>query len=116
MQRCACGTWQWGPEYLCHRCHAFDPAWAQVAPEGRIYSWERPWHPVHPALNGHGPYIVVLVELPQAGGIRMVGNLLGDPAQAVPIGAPVHGVFEHHAHADGPFALLQWRAGDDPKR
>ena len=32
-----------------------------------------------PALNGHGPYIVVLVELPEYGNIRMVGNLLGDP-------------------------------------
>ena len=51
--------------------------------EGVIYSWERVWHPVHPALAGHGPYIVVLVELPHAGGVRMVGNLLGDPRQAV---------------------------------
>ena len=30
-------------------------------------SWERAWHPVHPALKDHGPYIVVLVELPDAG-------------------------------------------------
>src|SRR5439155_1147112 len=26
VQRCnRCQTWQFGPEWLCHRCHAFDP-------------------------------------------------------------------------------------------
>ena len=51
----------------------------RVEARGMIYSWERAWHPVHPALRGQRPYVVVLVELPQAGGVRMVGNLLGDP-------------------------------------
>ncbi len=33
MQRCAhCQTWQFGPEWLCHRCHAFDPPWVEVEP------------------------------------------------------------------------------------
>ncbi len=110
VQRCThCGTWQFGPEWLCHRCHAFDPAWEVVAPRGRIYSWERVWHPAHTALKEHGPYLVVLVELPEAGHIRMVGNLLGDPLQVVEIGDAVEGVFEHHPEAQPPFSLLQWR-------
>lgn len=110
VQRCAhCATWQFGPEWICHRCHAFDPPWQEVAPLGRIYSWERIWHPAHAALQGHGPYLAVLVELPQAGRVRMVGNLLGDPLQAVRIGAEVQGVFEHHAEHQPPFSLLQWR-------
>ena len=67
-----------------------------------------PDHPVHPALREHGPYVVVLVELPEAGKVRVVGNLLGDPHQDVRIGAAVRGVFEHHADAGRPFALLQW--------
>lgn len=110
VQRCGhCNTWQFGPEWLCHRCHAFDPAWTEVAPRGRIYRWERAWHPSHVALKGHGSYIAVLVELPHAGGIRMVGNLLGDPEQAVAIGADVEGVFEHHPESNPPYSLLQWR-------
>ncbi|MEO8296866.1 MAG: OB-fold domain-containing protein [Burkholderiales bacterium] len=110
VQRCAaCGTWQFGPEWLCHRCHAFDPAWHDVAPRGRIYSWERVWHPAHAALKSHGPYLVVLVELPHAGQVRMVGNLLGDPLQDVVIGAEVEGVFEHHPQAEPAFSLLHWR-------
>ena len=110
MLRCRhCDTCQCGPEWICHHCHAFDPEWTEVEPHGRIFSWERAWHPSHAALKGHGPYIAVLVELPHAGGVRMVGNLLGDPAQAVAIGADVDGVFEHHGESNPPYSLLQWR-------
>jgi uncharacterized protein len=110
VQRCMhCQTWQFGPEWLCHHCHAFDPAWTEVEPRGRIFSWERVWHPSHAALKAHGPYLAVLVELPAVGSVRIVGNLLGDPMQAVIIGADVEGVFEHHAESDPPFSLLQWR-------
>ena len=110
VQRCrACQGWQWGPEWICHRCLSFDLGWEPVAGRGAIYSWERPWHPVHPALRDHGPYVVVLVELPHAGGIRMVGNLLGDPRQDVRIGAAVEAVFEPHDDAKTPFTLVHWR-------
>lgn len=110
IQHCeGCGRWQFGAEWICHHCHRFDPAWEAVAAHGVIYSWERVWHPSHEALKGHGPYLVVLVELPHAGGVRLLGNLLGDPMQAVTIGAPVQGVFEHHPDAVPAYSLLQWR-------
>ena len=110
VQRCRdCQTWVWGPEWICHQCHSFDLDWHAVEGRGRIYSWERVWHPVHPALKDHGPYIVVLVELPGADNIRMIGNLLGDPTQDVPIGAEVEAVFEPHDDVDPPYTLVQWR-------
>ena len=110
IQRCSrCHRWQWGPEWICHHCHGFDLGFEEVAPSGRIYSFERVWHPVHRALADQGPYLVVLVELPQADKVRIVGNLLGDPRQPVPFGAPVTAVFEHHDAGDPPFTLLQWR-------
>lgn len=111
IQRCAaCRTWQWGPEFLCHACKGFEMGYEEVEPRGVIYSYERVWHPVHPALADQGPYLVVLVELPQAGNVRVVGNLLGDPLQSVTIGAPVEAVFEPHDDAPTPFTLVQWRA------
>jgi uncharacterized OB-fold protein len=113
IQRCDdCGQWQWGPEWICHGCAGFNLKFEDVEPTGLIYSYERVWHPVHKALNGHGPYIVVLVELPQAGNVRMVGNLLGDPEQIAPIGAAVRAVFEHHFDEDAPFSLVQWKLTD----
>ena len=110
VQRCkACGTWQFGPEWLCHACHQFDPDWVEVPAKGTIYSWERVWHPSHSVLQGHGPYLVVLVELAHAGHVRMVGNLLGDVMQTVRIGGAVKGVYEHHPDASPAYSLLHWR-------
>ena len=55
----------------------------------------------------------MLVELPQAGNVRVIGNLLGDAQQPVKIGAKVKGVFEQHDRADPPYALLHWRTTND---
>jgi hypothetical protein len=110
IQRCRdCHRFQWGPEWICHHCHSFELGWEEVAPKGRIWSWQRPHHPVHPALNGHTPYIIALVELPHADGVRMVGNLLCGATDPVVIGAAVQAVFEPHDDADPPYTLVQWR-------
>ena len=108
VQRCRrCRTFQFGPEWICHACRSFELDWQRVTGRGRIYSWERVWHPVHPALSNACPYLVVLVELPDAGNVRMVGNLLGDPLQEIEIGAEVEAVFEDHP-AD-QVTLVQWQ-------
>jgi uncharacterized OB-fold protein len=113
IQRCRdCRAWLWGPEWICHQCLSFDIEWQRVEGRGLIYSWERAWHPVHPALKGHPPYIVALVELPEAGHVRMLGNLLGDPHQEVRIGADVEAVFEPHDDAKSPYTLVHWRCVD----
>lgn len=110
IQRCSsCHHWQWGPEWICHRCHSFDLGFEEVEPRGLIYSHERIWHSVHPALKEQGPYIVILVEIPHADGIRLVGNLLGDPEQRLQIGDEVTAVFEHHEDDIPAYSLLQWQ-------
>ncbi|MBI2767269.1 MAG: OB-fold domain-containing protein [Chloroflexi bacterium] len=110
VQQCnACANFQWGPEFICYRCLSDDLGYTRVSGRGRIYSWERAWYPVHPALRESLPYIVVLVELPDAANVRMVGNLLGDPKQEVVIGSEVEAVFEDHNDASPPYTLVQWR-------
>jgi uncharacterized OB-fold protein len=110
LQRCrGCHRFQWGPEWICHRCLDFGLEFAAVEPRGVVYSYQRVWHPVHPALQEQGPYIIVLVELPRTDHVRLVGNLLGDPLQPLTVGVDVEGVFEHHADGEPPFSLLQWR-------
>ncbi|MGO9603081.1 MAG: Zn-ribbon domain-containing OB-fold protein [Candidatus Binataceae bacterium] len=106
VQRCAkCGTFQFPAEWICHKCQTLEPGWERVSSRGRIYSWERVWHPAHPALKNACPYLVVVVELPDAGNVRMVGNLLGDPMQEVKFDAEVEAVFEDHEGA----TLVQWK-------
>jgi uncharacterized protein len=107
VQRCnSCNGFQFGPEWICHHCHSFDLGWQRVSGRGRIYSWERVWHPVHPALKDACPYMVVLVELPDADNVRMVGNLLGNAEDPVEIGSEVEAVFEDHPEG---YTLVQWR-------
>ena len=106
VQRCtACGTFQFGPEWICHHCRADQLGWHECEGRGKVYAFERVWHPVHPALKDRVPYLIVLVELPDAGNVRLVGNLLGDPQQDVKIGDAVEVVWEEHQEA----TLPQWR-------
>jgi uncharacterized protein len=50
--------------------------------------------------------LVVVVELADAGKVRMVGNLLGDPMREVSFDAEVEVVFEDHPEG---YTLIQWR-------
>ncbi len=112
-QRCRdCRRWQWAPEWLCHRCHSFALDFETPPGPARVFSWQRVWHPVHPALAQGVPYVVLLVEHPEADAIRMIGNLAGDPRREVAIGARVRPVFEDHPEASPPFALVQWQLAD----
>lgn len=110
VQHCpSCGEDQWEPEWLCRACQSSDLTWRPVAPRGRVYSWVRAWHPVHPALRERGtPYLVVLVQLEEAPTVRMIGNLLGDPHEDVTIGQEVRAMFEAHASPEEPYRLVQW--------
>ena len=110
MQCCRdCGKFQWGPEWVCHHCHSENVYFKEINPRGKIYSYERVWHPVHPALNEQGPYLIVLVEFPELNDARMVGNLLGDATQEVKIGAEVQAVFEHNNDTDPAHTLVHWQ-------
>jgi len=111
VQRCvACGGFQWAPEWTCHRCHSFDLGFVPVRPAGTVYTWTRVWHPLRAGLQDQVPYLVVAVSIDDAPDIKMIGNLIGDPAQDVHGGLPVRAVFEHHE----AFTLVQWRAAGSP--
>lgn len=110
VQRCGhCHTWIWGPEHVCYNCLAWDPDWVETEPKGRVYAWTRVHTPGMDALKPATPYICVIVELPHAGDIRLIGNLIGPGTQDVKIGDEVVGQFEHHSRGGYDYTLLQWR-------
>jgi uncharacterized OB-fold protein len=114
VQRCSsCGRWQWGPEWICRSCRSFDLTWEEVPKdEGRyrgvVYSWSRVWHPTHPKLGDVVPYVALVVTLPGADDVRMIGTLVGEPRGTVEIGSPVLARFEHHQR----FTLVQWERSE----
>jgi uncharacterized OB-fold protein len=109
IQCCSnCGTFRHPPVPLCHACHSFDYHWHKVSGKGSVYSYTICHHPAHPALKDHPPYNVVAVELSDAGNVRLIGNILDVPIDAVQVGMPVELVWEER----GGVLLPQWkRAG-----
>jgi uncharacterized OB-fold protein len=110
IQRCqSCSSWQWGPNWTCYSCQSFNVSWEEVPRSGQnyvgaVYSWERVWHPTNEQLGPFVPYVVVLVNLPTAGDVRMMGNLTGSQTDPIHIGGPLQVVFEHH----DDYTLVQW--------
>lgn len=108
LQRCqSCETWIWSPCPACPNCHSFDIGWRQVEPVGTIYSWTRTWQPFFAESRGHLPYVTVLVELPAAGGRRVIGVLDADDGDTPRIGAAVRGIIEQPPD-DSHWPLLRW--------
>src|SRR3546814_895470 len=76
--------------FRCGECGSWDHRWHTVATEDTIFSWTRTWHPFDGSEGIGVPFISLIVELPQAGGRRLLGLLEGDDRN-LRIGAPVRG-------------------------
>ena len=99
IQRCKkCGTYRFPPRPMCYRCNSMDVEWAKVSGKGNIYAFtvvhsagaESPL----PGFESEYPYAVVLVELPNAGGVRILSNMVDCELSEIRIGMPVEVVFE----------------------
>ncbi|MEE4354713.1 MAG: OB-fold domain-containing protein [Desulfatiglans sp.] len=107
IQRCLnCGTFRHTPIACCHVCQSFEYEWHRVSGKGIVYSYIICNHPVHPVLESRVPYNVVAVELPDAGNVRVSGNLLDCPEQEIYIGMPVEVTWED---IDDEVTLPQWK-------
>ena len=96
-----CGAVLHLPRAYCHHCGSWEATWRPVAGRGRLYSWTTVEHQVHPAFPV--PYTVVLVELADAPGARLLGYLPGRPE--LEPGLEMQASFE--AVADDT-TLVQW--------
>jgi uncharacterized OB-fold protein len=108
LQRCLdCGTWTWSPRPICPACHSFRMGWEQVDPAGSVYSWTRTWQPFSSEATGHLPYVGVVVELPGAGGRRVMGVLAHADGVTPRIGAAVRGEIEQPPNG-AYWPLIRW--------
>ncbi|MCV7219494.1 Zn-ribbon domain-containing OB-fold protein [Mycolicibacterium elephantis] len=109
LQRCPhCAIWIWAPRPICPRCHSFETTWEPVDPVGTVYTWTRTWQAFTTEATGHLPYVVVLVELPAAGGCRLLGVLENADGITPTIGAAVRGTIQEPPD-DRHWPLVRWR-------
>ena len=106
VQRCAaCGDHQFPPEVGCSNCggDALEPT--EVLGQGSVYSFTVVRQAFDPAFASQLPFVIGLIELEDAPGMRMLTNIVDIEPEAVHVGMPVEVTFEDH----GDWALPQFR-------
>jgi len=93
VQRCtACGHTRLPPAPLCPACRSADCDWKELSGRGEVYTYTTVHRPI--AAGQKLPYVVAVIALEDAGGLRMISNLVGVEPEAVAIGMPVEVVLE----------------------
>ncbi len=103
FQRCAkCKTFRQPPGPMCGNCSSFDAEWHTVEGKGTIYSWEIVTLALNDALADYVPFNIVLVEFPDAPGVRLVTNCIDASKEELSIGMPVEVVYQKYSKVTLP--------------
>ena len=98
IQQCAsCGAYRFPPQKMCRHCNSTEVSWEKVSGRGTVYSFAVPSRTSPGELPAKGfeyPFAVVLVELADAGGVRIPSNLVDCPPENIKIGMQVEVVFD----------------------
>jgi uncharacterized OB-fold protein len=112
LQRCqSCGHFQHPPYATCTRCVATDLKFEPVRHDGAegagtIYAYTIMYHTGDKRFAAAVPYASIIVELDDAPGALMAGNLLGVPYTEAKVGRRVEVVF---AKLNDDITLPQFR-------
>ncbi len=95
LQRCQdCGHFQHPPYPTCLNCMTINLKFEPVGGSGTIYAYTFMHHTGDKRFASAVPYASIVVELDEAPGALMAGNLLGVPHTEAKVGRRVEVVFE----------------------
>jgi uncharacterized OB-fold protein len=95
LQRCqSCRSFQHPPYATCVKCISVDLKFEPVRGVGSIYAYTIMYHTGDKRFASAVPYASIIVELDDAPGALMVGNLLGAAYTEAKVGRRVEVVFE----------------------
>ena len=107
IQRCdSCLAWVWQPRPLCPRCHGDALTWIEVSGAARVVSWTALHAPVLTVWAEKLPFVILLVELDDAPGVRMIGQLVDDAGELLSTNGEAEGV------GFGSALSLRWRVDE----
>jgi len=93
VQRCmACGRTRLPPAPVCAACRSTEADWREVPGRGEVYTYTVVHRPI--AAGQPLPTVIAVIALEEAGGVRMISNLVEVEPEAVRIGMPVELVWE----------------------
>jgi uncharacterized OB-fold protein len=112
LQRCqSCGHFQHPPYATCVQCVSTDLKFEAVRGAGAIYAYTIMYHTGDKRFAPAVPYASIIVELDEAPGALMAGNLLGSPYTEAKVGRRVEVIFEK---LNGDITLPQFRLAKNP--
>jgi len=95
IQRCTgCGAFRHIPTPVCWRCRSFAHEWVAVSGRGTLFTFGVVHRPQLPALASIVPFVVALVALDDAPGVRLVTNVVDAKPDELRIGMPLEVVFD----------------------
>ena len=95
LQRCqSCGHFQHPPYATCVTCMSIDLTFEPVNGQGSIYAYSIMYHAGDRRFAAAIPYASIIVELDEAKGALLVGNLLEAPYIEAKVGRRVEVVFQ----------------------
>ncbi len=100
-----CQRFHWYPMPLCPHCQSSSIAWRQVRGLGTLYSWTEIHHAFDARYRGPLPYIVALIDVSDAPGVRLVCNIVGACADELAIDMAVTADFSQVLSSDGQLAF-----------
>ena len=93
FQRCSqCQHVRFPVGPMCPQCRSFDFDWIASSGRGTVYSYTVVHRPI--AAGQPLPTVIAVIALEDAGGVRMISNLVGTRPEDVAIGMPVELVWE----------------------
>ena len=93
VQRCTgCQHTRHPPAPLCPECRCADSDWQELSGRGEVYTYTLVHRPI--AAGQQLPFVVAVIALEGAGGLRMISNLVGVSPDELEIGMPVEVVWE----------------------
>ena len=93
VQRCAsCSHARFPPAPVCPECRSPDVDWKELSGRGEVYTYTIVHRPI--AAEQELPYVIAVIALEDAGGVRMISNIVATKPEAIEIGMPVEVVWE----------------------
>lgn len=89
-----CGAFHWYPATACPACGGDNIGWPRLSGEGSIFSFTIVGHALMPWLAERVPYVLGVIALPDAPGVRLVTDVVNVAPGDVVIGMPVQATFE----------------------
>jgi uncharacterized OB-fold protein len=88
--RCgSCGRFRLPPTPFCPHCQSQTLEWPELSGTGIIYSFTIVRRAILPEMEDSIPYAPAVIELPDAGGVRLVSNIVQSPIDSIHVGKPV---------------------------